>query len=43
MAEPVVFLDSIEKVFGAGAAQVQALNNIDLSMGQNEFVSLIVP
>lgn len=43
MAEPVVFLDSIEKVFGAGAAQVQALHNIDLSIGQNEFVSLIGP
>ena len=44
MTEPVVLLDSVDKVFGDGTAnQVHALKNIDLSIDRNEFVSLIGP
>lgn len=44
MTEPVVLLDSVDKTFGDGTAnRVHALKNINLSIGRNEFISLIGP
>ncbi len=44
MTDAVVLLDDVNKTFGRGTvAQVQALRDINLSIGQNEFVSLIGP
>jgi NitT/TauT family transport system ATP-binding protein len=40
---PVVEAAGVGKVFGTGAAQVTALESIDLSIRQGEFVSLIGP
>ncbi|HRJ43092.1 MAG: ABC transporter ATP-binding protein [Caldilineaceae bacterium] len=44
MTEPAVLLENLNKTFGGGTSnQVQALKDINLSIGQNEFVSLIGP
>ncbi len=44
MSEAIVVLDSVSQIFGKGvASQVHALKEISLSIGQNEFVSLIGP
>lgn len=44
MNEPVVLLENVDKIFGDGTAnQVQALRDINLSIGRNEFISLIGP
>src|SRR3954454_9081185 len=40
---PVVVASGIGKVFGTGEAKVTALDGIDLSINQGEFVSLIGP
>jgi NitT/TauT family transport system ATP-binding protein len=40
---PVVRLERVGKVFGAGPGAVTALEGIDLSIGEAEFVSLIGP
>ena len=44
MSEPVVLLENVDKVFGDGTSnQVQALRNVNLTVGRNEFISLIGP
>ncbi len=44
MTEPVVVLENVGKIFGEGAEdQVQALQEINLQIEQNDFVSLIGP
>ena len=44
MAEPVVVLENVDMIFGEGAAnQVHALKEIDLTIDQNDFISLIGP
>lgn len=44
MTEPVVILENVDMIFGEGAAnQVHALNEIDLQIGRNDFISLIGP
>jgi len=44
MTDQVVLLDGVDKTFGDGAVnQVQALSDINLSIGRNEFTSLIGP
>ncbi|MDE0143650.1 MAG: ABC transporter ATP-binding protein [Caldilineaceae bacterium] len=44
MTEPVVVLENVDKIFGEGAEdQVQALQEINLQIEQNDFVSLIGP
>ena len=40
---PVVAIDGVRKLFGAGATAVAALEGIDLAIGAGEFVSLIGP
>ena len=40
---PVVRLTGVRKVFGAGPAEVTALDGLDLTIGTGEFVSLIGP
>src|SRR5437764_15226010 len=40
---PVVEVSGLEKVFGAGSSAVKALEGIDLTIRQGEFVSLIGP
>jgi len=40
---PVVEIDGVGKVFGAGPSSVTALEDIDLRIGGGEFVSLIGP
>jgi NitT/TauT family transport system ATP-binding protein len=42
-AQPVVEIDGVHKRFGAGSSAVVALEAIDLSIRQGEFVSLIGP
>lgn len=44
MTEPVVALENVNQVFGkGGVGQVHALKDINLSIGRNEFISLIGP
>lgn len=44
MTEPVVILENVDKIFGEGAEdQVHALQEINLQLEQNDFVSLIGP
>ena len=44
MIEPVVQIEQINQIFGQGTTnQVHALKDIDLGIGQNDFVSLIGP
>ena len=44
MTEPVVVLENVDMIFGEGAAdQVHALKEINLQIGQNDFISLIGP
>jgi NitT/TauT family transport system ATP-binding protein len=40
---PVVEIDAVAKTFGSGDAAVSALEDIDLRIGEGEFVSLIGP
>ena len=42
-ARPVVEVDGVEKTFGSGGSAVKALEDIDLTIRQGEFVSLIGP
>ena len=42
-AAPVIDIQNLSLVFEAGDGAVQALSNIDLTIGQGEFVSLIGP
>jgi len=42
-ARPVVEVDGLEKTFGSGESAVRALEDIDLTIRQGEFVSLIGP
>lgn len=44
MTGPVVLLENVNKIFGDGSAnRVHALKDIHLTVGQNEFISLIGP
>lgn len=42
-AEPHVEIASVSRIFGSGAGRVEALRNIDLTVAEGEFVSLIGP
>lgn len=39
----MIKMKKIQKTYGTGAAQVEALKNIDLEVGKNEFVGLVGP
>ncbi len=41
MAPPRIVCRQVNKVFGEGAKQVQALQNVDLTVGDNEFVTFV--
>ena len=42
-SRPAVEISGVAKTFGSGAREVVALSDIDLTLGQGEFVSLIGP
>jgi NitT/TauT family transport system ATP-binding protein len=41
LAQPRIVCRQVNKVFGEGAKQVQALQNVDLTVGDNEFVTFV--
>ncbi|HEX4936230.1 MAG TPA: ABC transporter ATP-binding protein, partial [Gemmatimonadaceae bacterium] len=43
LASPVVDLNGVSKVFDGGGSRVEALSNVDLTIGRGEFISLIGP
>lgn len=40
---PVITIDGVSKTFGKGAGAVEALADIDIAIGRNEFVSIVGP
>ena len=39
----VIELDSVSKIFGAGATEVQAVRNVNLKIQRGDFTALVGP